>query len=144
MKLEFSWYCFAVSQLIESGLSFHAAARALLPILPAALSKKIQAYLESSNCGQQTSWDFLVDKKHAYLKQFFFIVDQAALRGTRVAEPLATLSHDLRFEREMLIERKKHNLSTKMLLPMFIFLFPSALIVLLSPLLSYFFQGGFF
>ncbi|MBI2026192.1 MAG: type II secretion system F family protein [Deltaproteobacteria bacterium] len=144
MKLAFSWYCFGLSQLIECGLSFSQAARSLLPVLPVFFQKKIDFYLESSHSPEKGTCEIVLDKKYPYLKQFFFIVDQALQRGTSLAEPLYNLSQDLRFERELEIEKKKHTLSTKMLLPLFVFLFPSALIVLLAPLLNYFFVGGLF
>ena len=146
-KEEFSWFSYTLALLIENGQSWIQSVYLLLPTLSPGLQKELHIFLEKlfeSTERKKTFEEYIKNQKEEVFKRFLSILWQCVERGASLAEPLKNLSSDLTFEIENDLERKKHILSTTMLLPLFIFILPSVMLIVFTPLFLYLKKGGFF
>ena len=146
-KEEFSWFSYTLALLIENGQSWIQSTYVLLPTLSPALQKELHVFLEKlfeSTERKKTFEEYIKNQKEEVLKRFLSILWQCVEKGSSLSEPLKNLSSDLNFEIENELEKKKHLLSTKMLLPLFLFILPSVMLIVLTPLFLYLKKSGFF
>lgn len=146
-KEEFSWFSYTLALLIENGQSWIQSMYLLLPTLSPALQKELHVFLEKlfeSPERKKTFEEYIKNQRGEVFKRFLSILWQCIERGSSLAPPLKNLSSDLNFEIENELEKKKHILSTKMLLPLFIFILPSVMLIVLTPLFLYLKKSGFF
>ncbi len=147
IEKNFPWFCYTLALLIESGQSWSSAIFHLLPTLPTSLQKELHKMMNdllNSKNRNKTLENYKNQQTSQTFKRFIFILTQTIEKGTSMAAPLKNLSSDLYFEKETKIEKKKHLLGTKMLLPLFLFIFPAVLIIMMTPLLIYLKKTGFF
>lgn len=76
------------------------------------------------------------------VRSFAGLVIQSDELGTSLVELLRNYSTDLRFRRLNKAEKLAAQASTKMLIPLFIFIFPTVFILMLSPMISDLMKGG--
>jgi len=123
---------------VESGMGFDTAVLKLTQILdPGPLTWRFQAYLRSVSVGK-TRTEALREMARSLdlpdFTAFASAVIQAAETGASLAPILKTASTDVlnrRFERA---EKMAHELPVKILLPLFVFVFPATFLMILVPL----------
>jgi tight adherence protein C len=76
------------------------------------------------------------------VRSFVGLVIQSDELGTSLVELLRNYSADMRFRRLSKAEKLAAQASTKMLIPLFIFIFPTVFILMLSPMISDLMTGG--
>jgi tight adherence protein C len=76
------------------------------------------------------------------IRSFSGLVIQSDELGTSLVDLLRNFSADMRFRRLNRAERLAAQASTKMLIPLFLFIFPTVFILLLSPVIYDFFKQG--
>jgi tight adherence protein C len=76
------------------------------------------------------------------VRSFAGLVIQSDELGTSLVELLRNYSTDMRFRRLNKAEKLAAQASTKMLIPLFIFIFPTVFILMLSPMISNLMTGG--
>lgn len=76
------------------------------------------------------------------VRSFTGLIVQSDELGTSLVELLRNYSADMRFRRLNKAEKLAAQASTKMLIPLFIFIFPTVFILMLSPMISDLIMGG--
>ena len=76
------------------------------------------------------------------IRSFVGLIVQSDELGTSLVQLLRNFSTDLRFRRLNTAEKLAAQASTKMLIPLFIFIFPVVFIMMLSPMIADFMRGG--
>lgn len=76
------------------------------------------------------------------VRSFVGLIIQSDELGTSLVELLRNFSADMRFRRLNKAEKMAAQAATKMLIPMFFFIFPTVFILMLSPLIWDLFAGG--
>jgi tight adherence protein C len=76
------------------------------------------------------------------VRSFAGLVIQSDELGTSLVELLRNYSTDMRFRRLNKAEKLAAQASTKMLIPLFVFIFPTVFILMLSPMISNLMTGG--
>ena len=76
------------------------------------------------------------------IRSFVGLVIQSDELGTSLVELLRNFSADMRFRRLNRAEKLAAQASTKMLIPLFIFIFPTVFILMLAPMVSDLLTGG--
>ncbi|OGR71424.1 MAG: hypothetical protein A2089_05765 [Elusimicrobia bacterium GWD2_63_28] len=76
------------------------------------------------------------------VRSFVGLIVQSDELGTSLVELLRNYSADMRFRRLNKAEKLAAQASTKMLIPLFIFIFPTVFILMLSPMISDLITGG--
>jgi len=76
------------------------------------------------------------------IRSFVGLIVQSDELGTSLVQLLRNFSTDLRFRRLNKAEKLAAQASTKMLIPLFIFIFPVVFIMMLSPMIADFINGG--
>jgi tight adherence protein C len=76
------------------------------------------------------------------VRSFVGLIVQSDELGTSLVELLRNYSADMRFRRLNKAEKLAAQASTKMLIPLFIFIFPTVFILMLSPMISNLITGG--
>jgi len=76
------------------------------------------------------------------VRSFVGLVIQSDELGTSLVELLRNYSTDMRFRRLNKAEKLAAQASTKMLIPLFIFIFPTVFILMLSPMIADLMMGG--
>ena len=76
------------------------------------------------------------------VRSFVGLIVQSDELGTSLVELLRNYSTDMRFRRLNKAEKLAAQASTKMLIPLFIFIFPTVFILMLSPMISNLITGG--
>ena len=76
------------------------------------------------------------------IRSFVGLVIQSDELGTSLVELLRNFSADMRFRRLNRAEKLAAQASTKMLIPLFIFIFPTVFILMLAPMISDLLTGG--
>ncbi|MCX5783706.1 MAG: type II secretion system F family protein [Elusimicrobia bacterium] len=76
------------------------------------------------------------------VRSFVGLIVQSDELGTSLVELLRNYSTDLRFRRLTRAEKMAAQASTKMLVPLFIFIFPTVFILILAPMLSNIMKSG--
>ena len=76
------------------------------------------------------------------VRSFVGLIVQSDELGTSLVELLRNYSADMRFRRLNKAEKMAAQASTKMLIPLFIFIFPTVFILMLAPMISDLIHGG--
>ncbi|HBE87627.1 MAG TPA: hypothetical protein DDW67_00595 [Elusimicrobia bacterium] len=76
------------------------------------------------------------------IRSFVGLIIQSDELGTSLVELLRNFSTDMRFRRLNKAEKLAAQASTKMLIPLFIFIFPTVFILMLSPMIADLLMGG--
>ena len=76
------------------------------------------------------------------LRSFVGLIIQSDELGTSLVDLLRNFSSDMRFRRLNQAEKAAAQASTKMLIPIFFFIFPTVFILMLSPMVKSIFQSG--
>ncbi len=78
----------------------------------------------------------------AEIRSFVGLIIQSDELGTSLVELLRNYAADMRFRRLNKAEKLAAQASTKMLIPLFIFIFPTVFIMMLAPMMKSLIQGG--
>ena len=76
------------------------------------------------------------------IRSFVGLIIQSDELGTSLVELLRNYAADMRFRRLNKAEKLAAQASTKMLIPLFIFIFPTVFIMMLSPMIKSLLKGG--
>ncbi len=76
------------------------------------------------------------------IRSFVGLIIQSDELGTSLVELLRNYAADMRFRRLNRAEKLAAQASTKMLIPLFIFIFPTVFIMMLAPMMKSLIQGG--
>ncbi|MBI3505123.1 MAG: type II secretion system F family protein [Proteobacteria bacterium] len=76
------------------------------------------------------------------IRMFVGLIVQSEELGTSLVDLLRNFSQDMRFRRMNKAEKAAAQASTKMLFPIFFFIFPTVFILMLAPMMMNMFQGG--
>ncbi len=76
------------------------------------------------------------------VRSFVGLIIQSDELGTSLVDLLRNFSADMRFRRLNRAEKLAAQASTKMLIPLFVFIFPTVFILMLAPLIVDLFKGG--
>ena len=76
------------------------------------------------------------------IRSFTGLIIQYDELGTSLVELLRNYAADMRFRRLNMAEKLAAQASTKMLIPLFIFIFPTVFILMLAPMMKSLVSGG--
>jgi len=134
---------------IEAGLDYMAAIERILknirPEQRTELEKELEKMINEVQLGY-TRRDAL--KRLAMrtgiseIRSFVGLIIQSDELGTSLVELLRNYAADMRFRRLNKAEKLAAQASTKMLIPLFIFIFPTVFIMMLAPMMKSLIQGG--
>ncbi len=134
---------------IEAGLDYMAAIERILKNVRAEqrteLEKELEKMLNEVRLGY-TRRDAL--KRLAMrtgipaVRSFVGLIIQSDELGTSLVELLRNYAADMRFRRLNKAEKLAAQASTKMLIPLFLFIFPTVFIMMLAPMMKSLIQGG--
>jgi tight adherence protein C len=130
----------------EAGMGFDAAVLRLTEILePGPLIWRFQTYLRSTNVGK-TRVEALREMAQKVdmpdFTSFTNVVIQATETGASMAPVLRTASAEMLSRRFDRAEKTAHELPVKILLPLFVFVFPATFIMVLGPVYFQFMSSG--
>ncbi len=131
---------------VEAGMGFDSAVRRLTEILePGPLVWRFQAFLRSMNVGK-TRVEALREMGQKVdlpdFTSFINVVVQATDTGASMGPVLRTASADMLSRRFDRAEKMAHELPVKILLPLFVFVFPATFIMVLGPVYFQFMASG--
>ncbi|GAB4033271.1 MAG: hypothetical protein Fur0012_12690 [Elusimicrobiota bacterium] len=133
--------------MIESGLDYMTAFDKIVKISPkkGELEKELEKMINEVQLGysRRDSLRRLAARTGLQeIRSFAGLVIQSDELGTSLVELLRNFSTDMRFRRLNRAEQLAAQASTKMLIPLFLFIFPTVFILLLSPVIYDFFKQG--
>lgn len=133
--------------IIESGLDYMTAFERIVKIAKekTLLEVEIEKTLNETKLGysRRESLERLAARTGVQdIRSFVGLIVQSDELGTSLVQLLRNFSTDLRFRRLNKAEKLAAQASTKMLIPLFIFIFPVVFIMMLSPMISDFLHGG--
>ncbi len=76
------------------------------------------------------------------IRSFVGLIIQSDELGTSLVDLLRSFGQDMRFRRMNRAEKLAAQAATKMLIPIFLFIFPTVFILMLAPMMMNLFQGG--
>jgi tight adherence protein C len=131
---------------VEAGMGFDAAVLRLTEVLePGPLIWRFQAFLRSVNVGK-TRVEALREMSQKVdlpdFTTFANVVIQATETGASMGPVLRTASADMLSRRFDRAEKAAHELPVKILLPLFIFVFPATFVMVLGPVYFQFIASG--
>jgi tight adherence protein C len=131
---------------VEAGMGFDAAVRRLTEVLePGPLIWRFQAFLRSMNVGK-TRREALREMAHKVdlpdFTTFANVVIQATDTGASMGQVLRTASAEMLSRRFDRAEKAAHELPVKILLPLFVFVFPATFVMVLGPVYFQFMSSG--
>jgi len=133
--------------MIESGLDYMTAFERIVKVQPekGSLEKEIEKTLNEAQLGYSRR-DALRRMAARVglqdIRSFVGLIIQSDELGTSLVELLRNYSADMRFRRLNKAEKLAAQASTKMLIPLFIFIFPTVFILMLSPMVGDLLHGG--
>ncbi|MBI4371292.1 MAG: type II secretion system F family protein [Elusimicrobia bacterium] len=134
---------------IEAGLDYMSAIERILKNVPAAQRTELEKELEKTLNEVALGYSRRDALKRLALRtglpevrSFVGLIVQSDELGTSLVDLLRNYAADLRFRRLNRAEKLAAKASTKMLFPLFIFIFPTVFILMLAPLARSLFQGG--
>lgn len=135
--------------IIESGLDYMTAFERIIKIAKnkTLLEVEIEKTLNETKLGysRREALERLAQRTGVQdIRSFVGLIVQSDELGTSLVELLRNFSIDLRFRRLNKAEKLAAQASTKMLIPMFIFIFPVVFILMLAPMLGDLLSGGIF
>jgi len=133
--------------MIESGLDYMTAFDKIVKIAPkkSELEKEVERTINEVQLGysRRDSLRRLAGRTGLQeIRSFSGLIIQSDELGTSLVELLRNFSTDMRFRRLNRAEKLAAQASTKMLIPLFIFIFPTVFILMLSPMISDLLRGG--
>ncbi|MDR0646287.1 MAG: type II secretion system F family protein [Elusimicrobiota bacterium] len=133
--------------VIESGLDYMTAFERIIKIAKkkTLLEVEIEKTINETKLGysRRESLERFAARTGAQdIRSFVGLIVQSDELGTSLVDLLRNFSTDLRFRRLNKAEKLAAQASTKMLIPLFIFIFPVVFILMLSPMLSGMFSSG--
>ncbi|MBQ2313228.1 MAG: type II secretion system F family protein [Elusimicrobiaceae bacterium] len=133
--------------VIESGLDYMTAFERIVKIAKekTLLEVEIEKTLNETKLGysRRESLEHLAARTGVQdIRSFVGLIIQSDELGTSLVQLLRNFSTDLRFRRLNQAEKLAAQASTKMLIPLFIFIFPVVFIMMLSPMIADFINGG--
>lgn len=134
---------------IEAGLDYMAAIERILknikPEQRTELEKEFEKMINEVQLGY-TRRDALkrlaMRTGIAEIRSFVGLIIQSDELGTSLVELLRNYAADMRFRRLNKAEKLAAQAATKMLIPLFIFIFPTVFIMMLAPMMKSLIQGG--
>jgi tight adherence protein C len=131
---------------VEAGMGFDSAVLRLTEVLePGPLIWRFQTFLRSVNVGK-TRVEALREMAHKVdlpdFTTFANVVIQATETGASMGPVLRTASGDMLARRFDRAEKTAHELPIKILLPLFVFVFPATFIMVLGPVYFQFQASG--
>lgn len=135
--------------VIESGLDYMTAFERIIKIAKnkTLLEVEIEKTLNETKLGysRREALERLAQRTGVQdIRSFVGLIIQSDELGTSLVELLRNFSIDLRFRRLNKAEKLAAQASTKMLIPLFLFIFPVVFILMLTPMLYDFVKGGLF
>lgn len=135
--------------IIESGLDYMTAFERIIKIAKTKtlLEVEIEKTLNETKLGysRREALERLAQRTGVQdIRSFVGLIVQSDELGTSLVELLRNFSIDLRFRRLNKAEKLAAQASTKMLIPMFIFIFPVVFVLMLAPMLGDLLSGGLF
>ena len=135
--------------IIESGLDYMTAFERIIKIAKnkTLLEVEIEKTLNETKLGysrREALERFAQRTGVQDIRSFVGLIVQSDELGTSLVELLRNFSIDLRFRRLNKAEKLAAQASTKMLIPMFIFIFPVVFVLMLAPMLGDLLSGGLF
>ncbi len=135
--------------IIESGLDYMTAFERIIKIAKnkTLLEVEIEKTLNETKLGysRREALERLAQRTGVQdIRSFVGLIVQSDELGTSLVDLLRNFSVDLRFRRLNKAEKLAAQASTKMLIPMFIFIFPVVFILMLAPMLGDLLSGGLF
>lgn len=133
--------------VIESGLDYMTAFERIVKIAKekTLLEVEIEKTLNETKLGysRRESLERMAARTGVQdIRSFVGLIVQSDELGTSLVQLLRNFSTDLRFRRLNKAEKLAAQASTKMLIPLFIFIFPVVFIMMLSPMIADFMRGG--
>ncbi len=133
--------------IIESGLDYMTAFERIVKIAKekTLLEAEIEKTLNETKLGysRREALERLAARTGVQdIRSFVGLIVQSDELGTSLVQLLRNFSMDLRFRRLNKAEKLAAQASTKMLIPLFIFIFPVVFIMMLSPMVADFMRGG--
>ncbi len=133
--------------IIESGLDYMTAFERIVKIAKekTLLEVEIEKTLNETKLGysRREALERLAARTGVQdIRSFVGLIVQSDELGTSLVQLLRNFSTDLRFRRLNTAEKLAAQASTKMLIPLFIFIFPVVFIMMLSPMIADFMRGG--
>jgi len=133
--------------LIESGLDYMNAFDRIVKIAPVKtnLELEIEATISEVQLGysrRESLRRLALRTGLQEVRSFAGLVIQSDELGTSLVDLLRNYSSDMRFRRLNKAEKLAAQASTKMLIPLFVFIFPTVFILMLSPMVYDLFTGG--
>jgi len=133
--------------VIESGLDYMTAFERIIKIArnKTLLEVEIEKTLNETKLGysRREALERLAARTGVQeIRSFVGLIVQSDELGTSLVDLLRNFSGDLRFRRLNKAEKLAAQASTKMLIPLFIFIFPVVFVMMLSPMLADLFKGG--
>ncbi len=133
--------------IIESGLDYMTAFERIVKIAKkkTLLEIEIEKTLNETKLGysRREALERMSARTGAQdIRSFVGLIVQSDELGTSLVELLRNFSVDLRFRRVNKAEKLAAQASTKMLIPLFVFIFPVVFIMLLAPMISSFAGAG--
>lgn len=143
----FSSFVDLAALTIESGLDYMTAFDRITKIVTkkTALESEIEKTINEVQLGygrRDALQRLAVRSGLQELRSFVGLIIQSDELGTSLVELLRNFSADMRFRRLNKAEKLAAQAATKMLIPMFFFIFPTVFILMLSPLVFDLFAGG--
>lgn len=131
---------------VEAGMGFDSAVLRLTEVLePGPLIWRFQTFLRSVNVGK-TRTEALKEMAQkvdlADFTAFTNVVIQATDTGASMGPVLRTASSDMLVRRFDRAEKSAHELPIKILLPLFVFVFPATFLMILGPVYFQFMESG--
>ncbi len=133
--------------MIESGLDYITAFDRIVKVSPVKteLEKEVEKMIGEIQFGysRRDALRRLADRTGLQeIRSFAGLVIQSDELGTSLVDLLRNFSADMRFRRLNRAEKLAAQASTKMLIPLFIFIFPVVFILMLAPMVSDLLRGG--
>jgi tight adherence protein C len=123
---------------VEAGLGFDSAVRRLTEVLePGPLIRAFQAYLRSMNVGKPRAQALREMARKLDLPDFTAFANavvQATETGASMGPVLRTESTEMLFRRFERAEKAAYELPVKILFPLFVFVFPATILMIMVPL----------
>lgn len=133
--------------IIESGLDYMTAFERIIKIAKqkTLLEVEIEKTLNETKLGysRREALERLAARTGVQeIRSFVGLIVQSDELGTSLVDLLRNFSTDLRFRRLNKAEKLAAQASTKMLIPLFIFIFPVVFVMMLAPMIADFLRGG--
>ena len=121
---------------VEAGQGFDQALKYVVEKLPGELSREMHRFLEEVRMGRprtEALWSLAARNGVPELRLFVTSIIQAEQRWGNIAGAVGAQAEDLRRKRRKWAEEEARKAPVKMLFPLFFFMFPALMVILLGP-----------